>query len=66
MAYLSKIFDWFSEDFVNHSGSLTNYVQQFVDDPVLARDLATSSYKAEFLEYDWNLNEIPPFQPTEG
>jgi len=66
VAYLSKIFDWFSEDFVTHSGSLTNYVQQFVDDPALARDLATSSYKVEFLEYDWNLNGIPPFQPTEG
>jgi len=28
VAYLSKIFDWFTEDFVARSGSLTNYVSQ--------------------------------------
>lgn len=59
IAYLSKIFDWFSEDFAAHSGSLMNYVQQFVDDPALAKDLETSTYKVEFLEYDWNLNGVP-------
>lgn len=60
VAYLSKIFDWFTEDFVTHSGSLTNYVSQFVQDPALAKDLRTANYKVEFLDYDWNLNGIPP------
>ena len=60
VAYLSKIFDWFTEDFVAHSGSLTNYVSQFIEDPVLATDLRTTDYTVEFLDYNWTLNGIPP------
>ena len=60
IAYLSKIFDWFTEDFVSHSGSLTTYVAQYVDDPQLAQELLNDSYEVKFLEYDWNLNGIPP------
>ena len=60
IAYLSKIFDWFTEDFVAHSGSLTNYVSQFVQDPVLAKELQAGGYQVEFLDYNWNLNGIPP------
>lgn len=60
VAYLSKIFDWFTEDFVAHSGSVTVYVSQFVEDPVLANELRTTPYEVEFLDYDWNLNGIPP------
>jgi len=64
VAYLSKIFDWFSEDFVSHSGSLTKYIAQYVEDPELAQELAQDSYQVEFLEYDWNLNGIPPTRDT--
>lgn len=60
IAYLSKIFDWFSEDFRQHSGSLLAYVAQFVADPDLASDLAQTPYTIEFLEYDWSLNGVPP------
>ena len=57
IAYLSKIFDWFSEDFSNHSGSLLAYVAQFVSDPELANDLGQHiPYTIEFLDYDWRLN----------
>jgi hypothetical protein len=60
VAYLSKIFDWFTQDFVSHSGSLTKYVAQYVEDPELAQELAQGTYQVEFLEYDWSLNGIPP------
>ena len=60
VAHLSKIFDWFTEDFVSHAGSLTKYVAQYVDDPQLARELANDTYEVKFLEYDWNLNGTPP------
>jgi hypothetical protein len=60
VAYLSKIFDWFTEDFMAHSGSITAYISQFVTDPVLANELRTTTYEVEFLDYDWNLNGIPP------
>ncbi|MCA9458582.1 MAG: DUF547 domain-containing protein [Nitrospira sp.] len=64
IAYLSKIFDWFSEDFINHSGSLLGYVAQFVTDPDLANEIRQNSYTIEFLDYDWSLNGIPPLPPT--
>jgi len=64
IAYLSKIFDWFPEDFINHSGSLLNYVAQFVTDQKLAEDLRHTPYTIEFLEYDWNLNGLPPHQQS--
>ncbi len=60
IAYLSQIFDWFQEDFMNHSGSLLHYVAQFVTDANLAQDLRTTPYTIEFLEYDWKLNGLPP------
>lgn len=60
IAYLSMIFDWFEEDFTNHSGSLLKYVAQFVTDEALAEDLRQTPYTIKFLEYDWGLNGVPP------
>ena len=60
IAYLSKIFDWFEEDFVAGAGSIQKFVSQYVNDADLARDLATMPYRIEFLEYDWSLNGVPP------
>ena len=62
IAYLSMIFEWFEEDFVMHSGSLTKYVKQYVDDPDLARELESETYTVKFLEYDWSLNGVPPVE----
>ncbi len=59
IAYLSMIFDWFEEDFSNHSGSLLKYIAQFVTDETLAEDLRQTPYTIKFLEYDWSLNGIP-------
>ena len=60
VASLSKIFDWFAEDFVAAAGSTLAYVARYIRDPELARDLVESDYRIEFLEYDWSLNGIPP------
>ena len=59
IVYLSKIFKWYPEDFEAHSGSLLKYVRKYLSDQELARDLESSSYKVEFLEYDWGLNGTP-------
>ena len=64
IAYLSQIFHWFPEDFINHSGSLLNYVAQYVNDQNLAEDLRQTPYTIKFLEYDWSLNGLPPTQPS--
>ena len=60
VAHLSMIFRWFEEDFVAHSGSLLNYVRRYVADPDLARELESTPYTVQFLEYDWRLNGPPP------
>jgi hypothetical protein len=60
IAYLSKIFDWFEKDFEVQAGSLQKYVARYVADAELARDLASTPYRIEFLDYDWNLNGTPP------
>ena len=62
-ARLSKIFDWFDEDFAARSGSLVGYVKDYVTDEGLVHELAAEPYAVEFLEYDWNLNGTPP--PTD-
>ena len=60
IAHLSMIFKWFEQDFVAQSGSLLNYVKDYVADPDLARELESTRYTVQFLEYDWRLNGPPP------
>jgi hypothetical protein len=59
LAHLSKIFDWFKEDFEQHSGSVSRYLARYVDDPALAQELADGQYKIKYLEYRWDLNGTP-------
>jgi len=59
-ARLSKIFDWFDEDFAARSGSLLGYVKRYVSDQSLSRELDTEPYSVEFLTYDWSLNGPQP------
>jgi hypothetical protein len=59
-AYLSKIFDWWHDDFAGHSDSVQRFVAQYVNDRELADDLITAPYAVEYLEYDWSLNGAPP------
>ncbi len=52
--YLSKIFDWYGEDFVKVAGSVAGYVGGY-----LGGDVAVSDECAiVFLPYDWNLNRV--------
>ncbi|ETW99947.1 MAG: hypothetical protein ETSY1_13115 [Candidatus Entotheonella factor] len=60
IAYVSKIFDWFQEDFNQHAGSVQKYLSRYVTDPSLAKDLANEQYKIKYLKYDWRLNGTPP------
>ena len=58
--YVSKIFDWFEKDFVEHSGSVQKYIAQFVKDPKLVEALRNEEYTIKYLEYDWSLNGKSP------
>jgi hypothetical protein len=53
---LSKIFDWFREDFEKESGSLTQYVARYIQDEELMEKLKREPFKVSFLKYNWNLN----------
>lgn len=59
IAYLSKIFDWFEDDFVKHSGTVQNFLALYVIDQRIANALANNEFKIEYLEYDWSLNGLP-------
>ena len=47
---ISKIFDWYQDDFIKVSGSAINYINAKRTTPIPA------SYAVEFYEYDWSLN----------
>lgn len=60
VAHLSMIFNWFSEDFIAHSGSLIQYLKPHLNDAALVKELEMTPYRVEFMEYDWSVNGIPP------
>lgn len=58
---VSKIFDWYGEDFVKRWGSLEEYLSQhsslLADRERLPQGSAPAA-KIEFLDYDWSLNQL--------
>ncbi|MGB3264021.1 MAG: DUF547 domain-containing protein [Microcoleus sp.] len=52
--YLSKIFDWYGDDFVKVAGSVAAYAGDY-----LGPEAAVSNeWAIVFLPYDWNLNQV--------
>ena len=60
IAYLSKIFDWFENDFASSAGSVLQFVARYVHDVDLARELTPDVYRIAYLDYDWSLNGPVP------
>lgn len=52
---LSKIFDWFKEDFVKSYGGVSQAIAKF--GPPLAKSLVKTNARVKYLPYDWKLNE---------
>jgi hypothetical protein len=52
--YLSKIFQWYGEDFVKAAGSVAAYVGGYLGPEVAVSD----ELAIVFLPYDWNLNQF--------
>ena len=59
-AKLSRIFRWYEDDFIQSSGSLANFLADFIDDPVLAASMREGNWSFTFDDYDWTLNGSPP------
>ena len=57
---VSKIFDWYEEDFVDAAGSLHHYLLQYADTLEIPanhrKSLDAERLKIQFLDYDWSLN----------
>jgi hypothetical protein len=55
---LSKIFDWYEDDFKKEAGTLLRYVVRFLPD-TLRRDLLSmeEEISVRFGDYDWRLND---------
>jgi hypothetical protein len=59
-ARISKIFDWYADDFEAHSTTVQQYLGQYVDDPEIAQGLRNDEYQVWYLDYDWSLNGSKP------
>lgn len=61
MAELSKIVEWYADDFTSphvapRADSVAGFLARFVADAELARSLASETWTLRFSEYDWSLN----------
>lgn len=56
VAWVSKIFDWYREDFEVNGGSLQTYMASYVADPEVAALLRQQAFTIRYLDYDWSLN----------
>jgi len=56
IAFLSRIFQWYEDDFVRAGGSVQQYLSRFVDDAKVADALRAERFEIRYNDYDWSLN----------
>jgi hypothetical protein len=54
---VSRIFDWFKEDFAPREQFFAKYAKFLADDPAQQKLVAEGKAAVSFLEYDWTLND---------
>jgi hypothetical protein len=54
---VSKIFDWFKEDFGVREQYFAKYAKWLADSPEGQKAVAEGRAPLSFLEYDWSLND---------
>lgn len=52
--YLSKIFDWFSDDFKRDKGSVKDFIKSYLTKSIQSKIVEETSIG--YLDYDWSLN----------
>lgn len=57
--HVSKIFQWYGDDFAKHWGSVEAYLHQHASLLAASKHLpkAESAHTIEFIDYDWSLNQ---------
>jgi hypothetical protein len=58
--YVSKLFDWFADDFIQKSGSITAFMRPYLDEELLS--FLDGKPKISYLKYDWALNAQAPLK----
>ncbi|TDJ65795.1 MAG: DUF547 domain-containing protein [Planctomycetota bacterium] len=57
---VSKIFEWFEDDFVRDAGGAIQWIERYAPQPQAAWIADARAVKLRYLEYDWDLNEVLP------
>lgn len=58
-AELSRIFDWYEDEFATEAGSIQAWLARYVDDDALRDSLQRDDWDIDFKDYDWSLNGTP-------
>lgn len=56
IAFLSKIFSWYEQDFIAAGGTLQRYLARFAADARVQDMLRRDEFDVRFVDYDWALN----------
>ena len=56
IAFVSKIFEWYADDFAQAGGSVQRYLARFVEDAEVQDALRAEEFEMRHVEYDWSLN----------
>jgi hypothetical protein len=53
---VSKLFNWFSEDFTQNTGSIIDFLKTYGDKDTISKLHQLSDLDIRYLDYDWTLN----------
>ncbi|MEX2515593.1 MAG: DUF547 domain-containing protein [Gammaproteobacteria bacterium] len=57
--YLSQLFEWYTDDYVDEAGSVKSFLKQYTDSSIHQR--IEQSTDINYIDYDWSLNEPQNF-----
>ncbi len=57
---VSKIFEWFEQDFVRDAGGALQWIARYAPVPQATWIADARAVKLRYLEYDWGLNDVLP------
>lgn len=56
---LTRLFDWYEQDYVEENGSVRDFIAAYADDRVLEK--LVRGERIRFIDYDWDLNKPENF-----
>ncbi|MFO8085010.1 MAG: DUF547 domain-containing protein [Desulfobacterales bacterium] len=65
--YISELFKWYEDDYVEEEGSVKEFIKAYADDHVAEK--VEASTRIHYIDYDWSLNKpgnFPGFEEALG